>query len=103
MRALVARWGRRLPWYTPRGFNRVQVDLTVAAGVLSLEISDNGVGIAPEKIGRVLEPYQTTKPNGLGMGLPLAHRVARRLGGRLDIASQPGQGTRVCLTLPARA
>lgn len=68
-----------------------------------VEVSDNGVGIAPEKIGRVLEPYQTSKPNGLGMGLPLAHRVARRLGGSLEVASEPGQGTRVCLTLPARA
>jgi signal transduction histidine kinase len=69
----------------------------------TVEVSDNGVGIAPQDMGRVLEPFQTTKPNGLGMGLALAHRVARRLGGDIDIASVPGQGTRVRLTLPVLA
>jgi len=68
-----------------------------------LEVSDNGVGIAPERLGLPLQPLQTTKPHGLGMGLVLAYRVARRLGGDIDIASVPGQGTRVTLKLPAQA
>ena len=68
-----------------------------------LEVSDNGVGIDPARLSNVFKPFFTTKARGLGMGLALAHRVAKRLGGDIDITSEPNQGTQVRMRLPVRS
>jgi two-component system, sensor histidine kinase RegB len=64
--------------------------------------SDRGIGIDPALLPRLGEPFFTTKPpgEGLGLGLFLAFRFSRTCGGRLDIESEPGGGTRVHLELP---
>jgi len=56
-------------------------------------------------LSRATEPFFTTKPRGKGMGLGLflAQSVAEQLGGRLELSSQSGHGTRVCLVLPLAA
>lgn len=66
-------------------------------------IRDTGAGIAPENLRAILRPFYTTKPKGLGLGLPLAKRVIERLGGTLEIRSVVGEGTTVELTLPVAA
>ncbi len=81
---------------------RIRLHTRREGAMAVLEVSDDGVGIAPERLGRVAEPFRTTKPRGLGMGLALAQRVARRLGGSFEIRSAPQQGTQVRLLLPAR-
>jgi len=68
-----------------------------------LEVSDDGIGIEPERLSQVTKPFHTSKPGGLGMGLALAQRVAQRLGGSLEIRSEPGAGTCVRLRLPVQA
>jgi signal transduction histidine kinase len=68
-----------------------------------LEVSDNGVGMEASRLATVFKPFQTSKPRGLGMGLALAHRVVKRLGGALEIESRPQQGTTVRMRLPLRA
>ncbi len=80
---------------------RIRLHTRRQGALAVLEVSDDGVGIAAEQLPRVAEPFRTTKPRGLGMGLALAQRVARRLGGRFEIDSAPGQGTQVRLLLPA--
>ena len=69
-----------------------------------IEIADTGVGIPPEILPKVLEPFYTTKPEGKGTGLGLAicRRIAQAHNGTLNITSEgvPGNGTRVCITLP---
>ncbi len=68
-----------------------------------IEIADTGVGIAPEDLPKVMEPFFTTKPEGKGTGLGLAicRRVAQEHGGTLAIASAGrGQGVTVRVTLP---
>lgn len=84
-----------------------------AGGVLSLriregeddtvvvQIEDDGVGIAPEHLARVVDPFFTTRPvgSGIGMGLAVADSAVRRHGGHLRIARRTGGGTVVAVTL----
>lgn len=69
---------------------------------VAVEVVDNGVGIPADALSRVLEPYFTTKPVGMGTGLGLAqvHAFALQSGGDLRIQSVEGEGTRVTLMLP---
>jgi two-component system sensor histidine kinase RegB len=69
---------------------------------LVFQVADRGRGIAPEILGRVGEPFFTTKPTGKGMGLGifLARAIVERLGGELSIGSAPGTGTTATVSLP---
>jgi PAS domain S-box-containing protein len=68
-----------------------------------IEIADTGIGIPPEILPKVMEPFYTTKPEGKGTGLGLAicRRIAQEHRGTLDITSEgiPGKGTKVRITL----
>ncbi len=66
---------------------------------VTLEVSDSGRGLTPEQLAKVGQPFYTTKPRGLGVGLAMARRVLQRHGGALEIHSKPGQGTVVRLHL----
>lgn len=74
-------------------------------GRVTVEVADTGVGIAPENLARVQEPFFTTKPEGKGTGLGLAicRRIVSEHRGSLEIASQVGRGTTVRITLPVAA
>jgi signal transduction histidine kinase len=83
--------------------------LGVTAGVLEpgrpavvVEVTDTGVGITPEDIPRVLEPFFTTKEEGKGTGLGLAicRRVVQEHQGTLALTSTMGVGTTVRIVLP---
>lgn len=75
-----------------------------AGGEAFVRVEDWGVGMTPEVKSRVFEPFFTTKPEGqgTGLGLPMAHGVVAEHGGRLEIESEAGRGTRVTVVLPAR-
>lgn len=68
-----------------------------------VDVTDNGAGIPARLVGRVFDPFCTTKPPGSGTGLGLAQvrEVARAAGGDVAVASAPGQGTTVSLFFPA--
>lgn len=68
-----------------------------------IEVTDTGPGIPKELRTRVLEPFFTTKPDGSGLGLPIAAGIVRGHGGRLVIDSLPGGGTRIRIELPGGA
>lgn len=63
-------------------------------------ISDNGIGISPEQMGTMFEPYRSTKEGGTGLGLLIVRRIIREHGGEMEIESREGSGTRVSLFLP---
>jgi signal transduction histidine kinase len=63
-------------------------------------ISDSGSGIPPEQMEKIFNYYYTTKEKGVGLGLPIAHRIIEAHGGQLKIESKYGSGTKVIVTLP---
>ena len=74
---------------------------TEPAPALVITVTDDGAGIPVEHLARVTDPFFTTKPvgEGSGLGLAIARRVLEEHGGRLEIASKPGEGTVVSLLL----
>jgi two-component system sensor histidine kinase RegB len=88
----------------PASASPVEVVARESQGQLWLAIADHGPGMDAELLARVGEPFFTTKGpgRGLGLGLFLARSVAEQLGGRLELDSQVGRGTRVMLSVPAR-
>ncbi len=70
-----------------------------------VEVADTGVGIPPELLPRVCEPFFTTKDEGKGTGLGLAicRRIVQQHLGTLEVESRPGDGTTVRITLPIRS
>ncbi len=73
-----------------------------AAGWVTLEVRDEGVGIAPEHLARVTEPFFTTKreTGGTGLGLSVSSGIMKEHGGTLELSSTPGAGTTATLMLP---
>jgi signal transduction histidine kinase len=67
---------------------------------LSIEVRDSGAGMPPSVRERCTELFYTTKKKGSGIGLALTHGAVQSAGGRLDIDSAPGRGTRIRLTIP---
>jgi len=65
-----------------------------------ITVTDDGEGIAPENIGKVFDPFFSTKPQGTGLGLAMAHRIVDAHHGTVAIASEPGAGTTVTLRIP---
>ena len=67
---------------------------------MEVEITDTGVGMDEEALGKMFEPYFSTKATGTGLGLTIAKRNIELNGGTIRVASERGVGTTVTLTLP---
>ena len=65
-----------------------------------LSVADTGGGIPPEQLKRIFEPFYTTKKKGTGLGLMIVQRIVREHGGRIELESRVGQGTRFRIWLP---
>jgi signal transduction histidine kinase len=72
------------------------------SGGVVIEVKDNGSGIAPEHLSRLVEPFFTTKPvgQGTGLGLAVSYGILRDHGAGLEIESLPGQGSLFRIRLP---
>ncbi len=88
--------------YTPNG-GAVALDVGVNGSTARLTVTDHGKGIAPQDQERVFGKFERVDPTeagGNGLGLFIARRLARAMGGDLVLASAPGEGARFTLTLP---
>ena len=66
-----------------------------------LLIEDEGVGIAPEDVDAIFQPFRGSFGKGTGLGLAIVHRIVTDYGGQIDVRSRPGQGTTFRVTFPA--
>jgi signal transduction histidine kinase len=67
-----------------------------------IEFADTGVGISPENLQKIFEPFFSTKEDrdGTGLGLSISYRIVQHHGGRIDVVSEPGKGTIFRIVLP---
>jgi signal transduction histidine kinase len=85
--------------WTPDG-GRVDLELSTPNGAVSVAVGDNGVGVPSEERERIFRPFWSRDDSGTGLGLAIAHELAVALGGRIDLESEPGHGSRFELLLP---
>jgi two-component system nitrogen regulation sensor histidine kinase NtrY len=82
---------------------RIEVRVERAGDLAVVAVRDDGVGIAPEQLGRIWEPYVTAKTGGTGLGLAIVKQTIVAHGGRVEAESAPGRGTEIRLVLPLAA
>ena len=92
--------------FTERG--RIDVRVAVEGDRIVMEVRDTGIGIEPEYMERIFEPFwqveqgSTRGVGGTGLGLGVSRRLARLLGGDIEVESAPGQGSTFTVHIPAR-
>ncbi|OJX80911.1 response regulator [Magnetospirillum sp. 64-120] len=80
--------------------------ITVRTGIeddmFAISLKDSGAGIPPENLERIFDPFFTTKPvgQGTGLGLAISYKIVQAHGGRIDVVSQPGEGTEFKVLIP---
>jgi PAS domain S-box-containing protein len=81
---------------------RIVVRTSHGRGTIVFSVSDTGVGIDPERLDRIFNPFYTTKPvgQGTGLGLSISDGIVREHGGRILVESEPGQGATFAVELP---
>ena len=82
---------------------KVGVELSIQGGEAMVQVSDNGDGIATERLERIFEPKFTTKTHGLGLGLAMVRAIVQGAHGEIHVDSSEGQGSCFTVTLPLEA
>jgi len=78
----------------------LKVAFTVGDAFLTIAFQDTGHGIPAQDMGRIFEPYHTTKTKGTGLGLMIVQRIVQEHGGQIEISSKPQSGTCFRILLP---
>jgi len=93
--------------FSPRG-GEVEIRLSLNGGMILITIEDHGIGISPNTMPRIFDRFYHLEKDensddlfgGIGLGLSITRQVIKQHNGRLDVASQPGQGSTFSLYLP---
>ena len=82
--------------------NRIVIRSQKHGGNIIIQFEDEGIGIEPENISKIFEPFYTTKKvgKGTGLGLSVTYGIVKNLNGSIDVQSEPGKGTIFTITLP---
>lgn len=78
---------------------RVEIATSTVDGMLAVDVHDEGPGIPPEHLGKVFDPFFSTKKRGTGLGLSISNRIVQSHGGRIEVR-QPGHGTVIRVIVP---
>jgi signal transduction histidine kinase len=86
-----------------RDDGRISVSVTTGAQDVVIVVEDNGVGMRPETLAHLFQPFYTEREGGSGIGTVIIKRVFEAHGGTVEVTSSPGVGTRFVVTLPRDA
>ncbi len=78
----------------------LKISSRLEAGKVQVTFADSGIGIAAEDLGRIFNPFFTTRREGTGLGLAITHRIIQGHGGRIDVTSRLGAGSTFTLAFP---
>lgn len=81
---------------------KLEAKLSEDGRFVKLKFKDTGVGISREDLGKLFDPFYTTKENGVGLGLSIVHRIMDQHKGRIEVESMPGEGTLFTIWLPVK-
>lgn len=82
------------------GGGRLTVRAFMERGVLRVDVEDTGTGIPEDALGHIFDPYFTTKPNGVGLGLAIVHKIVEAHGGDILVDKAGADGARFVIRIP---
>jgi len=83
------------------GGKHVRVEARRVDGGVRIVVEDDGTGIPESLVGRIFDPFVTTKQKGTGLGLATCHAIVAEHGGRIDVETEVGKGTKMIVIVPA--
>ncbi len=99
-RVLINLFDNSLSVLPPGRVGEIRIQVGIEGENLTLGFSDNGPGIPPESIGRIFDPYFTTRTGGTGLGLSIVKSIILLHGGTIEASSPRGEGACFTITLP---
>jgi len=86
-----------------KGSGRLELRVARDGKEAAITVGDDGPGIPPAELKKIFEPFHTTKQKGTGLGLAVAERIVSSHGGRIEVESVVGEGTRMTVRIPLEA
>ncbi len=82
------------------GGGRLDISALADDGRVKISFADTGIGISPDMLELIFEPFYTTKTNGTGLGLAVSQKIIQHNGGQITVESSPGEGSTFQIDLP---
>ncbi len=79
---------------------RLKISVGKDNGFVKVSVEDEGIGIPKEDLDKIFKPFYSTKESGSGLGLPIVQRIVEKHGGKIDVESEVGKGTKFTIYIP---
>ncbi len=84
------------------GGGTLSIEVAAGNGSVRIVFADTGIGIGPADLEKIFNPFFTTRRDGTGLGLAITHRIIQNHGGRIEVSSTRGKGTRFTIVMPGK-